>query len=75
MVKTLKEYCEVGRLWAAQYEYELEKDGITKTLSGNYTSKEKLHKDIEKQLDVIMSEKELEIDISREEALNILLGK
>lgn len=75
MFKSLKNYSMAARLWVEQYEKELEKFGVANTLSGKYTDKETIYRDIEKQLDSFISANEFDLDISKEEAMNILCGR
>jgi len=75
MIKSLKEYASVARLWVIEYEKSILELGITHTLGGTFTSKADLYSAIESQLKTILNSKELEEDISFESALLILKGQ
>lgn len=75
MFKSLKNYSMAARLWVEQYEKEIEELGVANTFSGQYTDKETIYRDIEKQLDSFISANEFDLDITKEEAMNILCGR
>ncbi len=74
MSNKLSDYAKKARLWVIHYEDAIKKKGFAMTYSGKITNIEHLYSDVTKQLDKIIVENELEIDITKEDALKILKG-
>lgn len=75
MSQKVSEYVIVARLWLSDYEKAIESNGVANTLSGPYKSIEVLHSDSVQQFERMVSTNEFEMDIPKEEALEVLLGK
>lgn len=75
MIKSLKQYAEVGRLWILDYQNSIKNKGSVVAFNNvRYNSEESLFKDIEIQINKLIISEELENDISLEDAMSILKG-
>lgn len=75
MFKKVSEYVITARLWLIDYEKAIEVSGVANTLSGPYSSVETLHNDSVMQFEKMVAANHFEMDISKEEAVEVLLGK
>lgn len=73
--KSLSNYAKAARLWVISYEDSISEHGVANTLSGKYYSIESLHRDVAKQLKNCILGEQFEMDITEQEALDILLNR
>jgi hypothetical protein len=75
MNQKVSEYVIVARLWLSDYEKAIENNGVANTFSGPYKSIEDLHNDSVAQFEKMAAANNFEMDIPKEEAIEVLLGK